>query len=132
MRRCGQSGFTLVELTAAMTITVLIAAATATVLYSITSAKKRIDDHSTLAAEARAASRVIRTALRNAYRAPDQREAKLIGTNDWLDDLPADRQVRFGPAAGHARRKRSVTGASSVVTSFSCRIEPNVVRESLT
>lgn len=85
--------FTLVELIAAATITVLVAGATVGMLRSILAARGRVDEQMALQQEARAAVQAMATALRNACRGSDA-QATLVGINAHLGDMPADR-VRF-------------------------------------
>jgi len=85
-------GFTLVELVAAATLTVLVTGSTVAILRSTAGARQRVDRQMALQQEARVAVNTIATALRNAHRTGGQ--TVLEGTDDWLDERPADR-VRF-------------------------------------
>jgi len=87
-------GFTLVELVAALSVTVLVVGSTAVILRTVTAARGRVDKQMAAQQEARAAINAVVTALRNAQRpAPDQRPL-LDGADDWRGDEPADR-IRF-------------------------------------
>ena len=88
-----QSGFTLVELVAATTLTVLIAGSTVAILRSTGAVRQRVNAQTALQHRARTAVTTIATALRNAYRSGGD-QGVLEGTNAWADDTPADR-VRF-------------------------------------
>lgn len=90
------SGFTLVELIVATTLTVLVGGSTAAILRSTSAACRRADSQLELQQQARSALLTVATALRNAHRMPD-RDIALEGLDDWLDDnheIPAD-TIRF-------------------------------------
>lgn len=93
--RRATSGFTLVELVAAVAITALITASTATVLHTIQSTQRRLDTQMQRQAEARAGIGAIATALRNAWRPSAEDGAFLEGLDDVLGGAPADRIAFF-------------------------------------
>ena len=86
-----QSALTLVELIVALAVTTIVTGATVPILRGVSAARQRVDAQMTLQQEARAAVRVIATALQNACRSDDQ---VLEGTDGWQGDLPSDR-IRF-------------------------------------
>ena len=61
-----QSALTLVELIVALAVTTIVTGATVPILRGVSAARQRVDAQMTLQQEARAAVRVIATALQNA------------------------------------------------------------------
>ncbi|MFP4143623.1 MAG: type II secretion system protein GspJ [Phycisphaeraceae bacterium] len=95
MRRAGrQPGFTLVELIAAMTITVLVTAATIAIIRNVTAVRGRADRQSEAEQRAAVAAEAIASALRSAVRPGEGERVTWEGTDAWLNEQPADR-VRF-------------------------------------
>lgn len=88
------SGFTLVELIVAMTLTVLVAGATVGMLNHATAARERLDRHAECQEQAQAAVEAIVTALRNACRSGEDGNSPLEGVDDQRGGAPADR-IRF-------------------------------------
>jgi len=84
-----RSGFTLVELVVALTLTVLVVGATAGILRSIGGIRQRVDDQGLIRQEARVAVSAIADALANAHRSGDNL-AVLEGIDDWGDGWPSD------------------------------------------
>ena len=108
------TGFTLVELITAMTVTVMISGATVAMFRSVHGADERVERQSALQSEARAATRAIATALRNAYRPGDNKDQQLIGADDWLGDLPGDRISFFTISRRVVRRDRNESDVREV------------------
>ena len=90
----GHHGFTLVELIAALSVTVLVVGSTGVILRTISAARKRADLQMAAQHEARTALNAIVTAISNAHRPPVGKQPLLEGSDDWLGDAPADR-IRF-------------------------------------
>lgn len=91
------AGFTLVELIVASTVVVLVTAAAALMLNGVVAAKARAQRQYALQQEARVAVDAIATALRNAFRPADPRQALMLGLDDWRgdgDQFPSD-HIRF-------------------------------------
>ena len=87
-------GFTLVELIAALSVTVLVVGSTGIILRTVTAARQRVERQMAVQQEACQALNAIVTALSNAHRPVGDDEPLLEGVDDWLGDLPADR-IRF-------------------------------------
>lgn len=88
-RRC-QSGFTLVELIVATTLTVMVTGSTVAILRSASAAKRRADIQLDAQQQARAAAQAIATALANAERYPGK-DTIFEGLDDFIDEIPVDR-----------------------------------------
>jgi len=86
--------FTLVELVAAATLTVLVTGATAAILRSTAAARQRVQRQDLLQQEARSAMAVMAAAFRNAYRGAGD-EAVLEGTSERQEGVPCDRVRLF-------------------------------------
>lgn len=86
--------FTLVELIAALSVTVLVVGSTGMILRTITAARERANIQMEVQQEARAALNTIATALANAHRPAADNKPLLEGIDDSIGDSPADR-VRF-------------------------------------
>jgi type II secretion system protein J len=93
-RRARQYGFTLVELIAALSVTVLVVGATAVILRTVAAARQRVERQMAAQQEARHALNVIVTALTNVQRPPGDNKPLLEGIDDWRGDAAADR-IRF-------------------------------------
>ena len=91
--RQSQSGFTLVELIVATTLTVMVTGSTVAILRSASAAKRRADIQLDVQQQARAAVQAIATALANADRYPS-RDTIFEGLDDFADEVPVDR-IRF-------------------------------------
>ena len=88
------SAFTLVELIAALSVTVLVVGSTGMILRTITAARERANVQMEVQQEARAALSAVVTALANAHRPAADAKPLLEGIDDSIGDSPADR-VRF-------------------------------------
>jgi len=98
-----QSGFTLVEVVVATTLTVLVAGSTVAILRSTAAARQRVNRQMSLQQGARMAVNTIATALRNAHRSGSD-QATLEGTDGWLGEMPADRVRFFTISSGTVRQ----------------------------
>ena len=87
-------GFTLVELVAAMSVTVLVVGSTGIILRTVAVARQRVERQMATQQEARQALGAIVTALNNAHRPLGEDPPLLDGVDGWLGDTPADR-IRF-------------------------------------
>ena len=98
------SGFTLVELISAITITVLVTGAAATLLRTTSHARARVDQQVSTQGDARAAINTIATAVRNAHRAVTHKDQIIRGVDDWHGNAPADRLALFTVSGKTIRR----------------------------
>jgi type II secretion system protein J len=92
--RRASSGFTLVELIVASTVTAMVAGSAVLVLSQVTAAQTRVARQTDWQQEARAAIQSIARSLRNAYRPTEQEQNRLEGRDDFAAAFPGDR-VRF-------------------------------------
>ncbi len=84
------SGFTLVELIVATTLTVMIAGSTLLILRGVSTARRGLDRQMAVQQQARVAIRAITTALRNGCRS-GKLETKLVGLAGDPRENPSDR-----------------------------------------
>ena len=131
------SGFTLVELIVATTLTVLVGGSTVAILRSTSAACRRADSQLELQQQARSAVLTVATALRNAHRVPDN-QIVLEGLDDWLDDnheIPSDsirfvtvsrRTVRFGQPESDVKECefRLSPPSDRALPALMCRTDP--------
>jgi prepilin-type N-terminal cleavage/methylation domain-containing protein len=99
-------GFTLVELIAAIMVTVLVVSATGVLLRGVAAARDRVEQDLDAQQQAWSAAQAVAVVFANASRPPEAKQLLLEGTDDWIGDISADRVRLFTTSTREIRSGR--------------------------